>query len=319
MGRPRGRARCRRGGLRLRAGAIRRRGRGRSENCPRSVSRGFAVTTRCSGCPRRQRRRSRPRGEVGSLEVVDALDQLWDEEVEVRVALPVSVRPEVDRHAVQRGEEVGTVIEVEPAQEVLVGLPGSAVLGDDEARHQFQYLAWSKDGSVLDQLAGDPAGARGVGSSDRVLVMAGDHDLFAVVRVRARALCTSESRNQKRGHERAAARSRAGPQDGFHEISPKSGTRPRWSICAGISAAGRRPLGAFGDQIAERGAKLSVEDGRSSVLLSRDGDVWKLWRSLQGDTQVCESTRAVRIRTGWAVGVAVLMAVPVSFPAWYLR
>src|SRR5439155_1583900 len=160
-------------------------------------------------------------------------------------------------------EEVGTVIEVEPAQEVLVGLPSSAVLRDDEARHQFQYLAWSKDGSVLDQLAGDPAGARGVGSSDRVLVMAGDLDLLAVMRVRARALCASESRNQKRGHERAAARSRAGPQDGFHEFSPKSGTGPRRSICAGISAAGRRPLGALGDQIAERGAKLSVQNGQS--------------------------------------------------------
>ena len=64
---------------------------------------------------------------------------------------------------------------------------------------------------------------------------------------------------------------------------------------------------------------MSVQNGRSGVLRSRDGDVWKLWRSVQGDTQVRESTRAVRIWTGWALGVAVLMAVPVSFPAWYPR
>src|SRR5437763_13970502 len=86
-----------------------------------------------------------------------------------------------------------------------------------------------------------------------------------------------------------------------------------------ISAAGRRPLGALGDQIAERGAKLSVQNGRSGVLRSRDGDVGKLWRSVQRDTQVCESTRAVRLWTGCALGVAALMAVPVSFPAAHPR
>ena len=60
---------------------------------------------------------------------------------------------------------------------------------------------------------------------------------------------------------------------------------------------------------------MSVQNGRSGVPRSRDGDVWKLWRSVQGDTEVRESPRAVGIRTGWAMGVAV----PVSFPAWYPR
>jgi hypothetical protein len=82
-----------------------------------------------------------------------------------------------------------------------------------------------------------------------------------------------------------------------------------------ISAAGRRSLRAFGDQIAERRAKLSIENCRSNVLRRRDGDVWKPWRCVQGDTEVRESTRAVRIRTGWAMGVAV----PVSFPVRYPR
>ena len=44
----------------------------------------------------------------------------------------------VDRHAVDRDGKIGAVIEIESAQEILIGLPVSAVLGDDQAGHHFE-------------------------------------------------------------------------------------------------------------------------------------------------------------------------------------
>jgi hypothetical protein len=60
--------------------------------------------------------------EVGALAVRDAVDELGDEPVQVAVALAVRVRGHVDGHAVDRGREVGAVVEVEAAQEILVRL-----------------------------------------------------------------------------------------------------------------------------------------------------------------------------------------------------
>ena len=59
---------------------------------------------------------------VRALVVGDALDQLRDHEVEVHVALAVPVRRHVDRHAFHARQEVGAVVEVEAAQEILVRL-----------------------------------------------------------------------------------------------------------------------------------------------------------------------------------------------------
>ena len=64
----------------------------------------------------------------GPFENCTPRHQLGDQEVEIRVALAVRVRRHVDRHAGDRRREVGAVIEVEAAQEVLVGLALAAVL-----------------------------------------------------------------------------------------------------------------------------------------------------------------------------------------------
>jgi len=60
-------------------------------------------------------------GEIAFVGVVRALlevqiaDQLGDQEVEIGVALAMSVRRQVDRHAIDLGRQVRAVIEVESA------------------------------------------------------------------------------------------------------------------------------------------------------------------------------------------------------------
>ncbi len=152
--------------------------------------------------------------EIGTLEVLDALDQLRDQEVQIGVALAVRVAAQVERDAVEGGEEVGPVVEVEAAQEVLVRLPGAAVLRDHQARNELQHLARAQDGPVLDQLAGDLPRARGLGRPDAALVVAADVDLLDVLlgplrgprigRLARRFVRARETGDEQRG-ERATA------------------------------------------------------------------------------------------------------------------
>jgi hypothetical protein len=60
-------------------------------------------------------------GEVGTSADPHRLDQLGNEEADVGVALAVAVGSHVDRHAVDPDGEIGAVVEIEAAQEVLVG------------------------------------------------------------------------------------------------------------------------------------------------------------------------------------------------------
>ena len=76
--------------------------------------------------------------------VVDVVDELGDEKVEVRVPLPVRVRWAVERHALEARLEIGAVVEVEAANEVLVRLPVAGMLGHDEAGHGLEQLAFAR-------------------------------------------------------------------------------------------------------------------------------------------------------------------------------
>ena len=71
---------------------------------------------------------------------VQAVDGLRDQEVQVRVALAVRVRRQVHRQVVDEHGEVGAVIGVEAAHEVLRRLAAPLVLGDDHARQVVQDL-----------------------------------------------------------------------------------------------------------------------------------------------------------------------------------
>src|SRR5262249_33608552 len=71
-----------------------------------------------------------------------------DDGVHVRVSLAVRVRGEVERHVVEEDREVGPVIEVEAAQEVLVGLPTASMLRDDDAGNGLEELTAARDRAI---------------------------------------------------------------------------------------------------------------------------------------------------------------------------
>ena len=100
-------------------------------------------------------------GEVGTLADVASTDQLGDQEIDVGIALAVAVRAHVDRHAVDVDGKIGAVVEIEAAQEVLVGFALAAVLGDDEAGRRFQHLADAQRRNGIDLRAGHRQLARG--------------------------------------------------------------------------------------------------------------------------------------------------------------
>jgi len=92
--------------------------------------------------------------------------------------MTVGVGGHVHRHAVDRRGEVGPVVEVEAAQEILVGFAVAAVLGDDEPRHHFQHLARAQQRTALEFLRGHGALARRIRIADQLLLAAGDDDHF---------------------------------------------------------------------------------------------------------------------------------------------
>jgi hypothetical protein len=108
------------------------------------------------------------RGEIPLFGVVRSLahrhraDQLRDEKADVGIALAVAVGAHIDRHARDPDREIGTVIKVEPAQEVLVRLALPAVLRDDQAGHRFEYFARPQRRKRVDRRAGKNLLARGV-------------------------------------------------------------------------------------------------------------------------------------------------------------
>ena len=74
--------------------------------------------------------------EVRPFERLETQDGLGDQKVQVGVALAVGVAAEVDREPVDEERDVGAVIGVEAAQEVLLRLAAALMLADDEAGDQ---------------------------------------------------------------------------------------------------------------------------------------------------------------------------------------
>jgi len=99
-------------------------------------------------------------GEIMSLADVDRTDQFGNEEIQVGISLTVRVGAHIDRHLVDGDCEIGTVVEIEPAQEVLVGLAVAAVLGDDQARNDFKRFRRPGERPVVDGVAADIFRAR---------------------------------------------------------------------------------------------------------------------------------------------------------------
>jgi hypothetical protein len=87
------------------------------------------------------------------------------------------MRAHVHRHVVDDGREVGAVVEVETAQEVLVGLARPGMLDGDQAGHGFQQLGHAQQGSHGQVGATDRALAGRISLADHRLA-AREHDDF---------------------------------------------------------------------------------------------------------------------------------------------
>lgn len=79
-------------------------------------------------------------GEVGALVELQAVDGLRNQKVDVGVSLPVAVRGHVDGHVVDEQREVGAVIGVEAADQVLHGLAAALMLVHHQAGNVVQNL-----------------------------------------------------------------------------------------------------------------------------------------------------------------------------------
>ena len=78
---------------------------------------------------------------IGSLVDINPLNGFRDDEVQIRIALAMRMGAQVDRHAIGEQGEVRSMVRVEPAQEILVGLARATGMFDrDEARHQTQQV-----------------------------------------------------------------------------------------------------------------------------------------------------------------------------------
>ena len=67
----------------------------------------------------------------------------------------------VDRHAIDPDRKIGAVVEIETAQKILVSLPLSGMLGDDQAGHDLKRLAGPQERHGIDLGTADADGAGG--------------------------------------------------------------------------------------------------------------------------------------------------------------
>jgi hypothetical protein len=100
--------------------------------------------------------------EVGPFSVPQVAYELGDQEVQVCITLTVPVRAHVDGNAVDADGEIGSMIEVETAQEILIRLALSAMLRNDDAGHIFENFSSAVRRARLDLITADHALTRRV-------------------------------------------------------------------------------------------------------------------------------------------------------------
>ena len=88
------------------------------------------------------------------------------------------MRMHVDRDAVDAGREIRAVIQVEAAQEILVGLAIASMLGDHEPGHGLQQLTGAHHRAGLELRARHGALRGRLHLADQRLPARGDHHLI---------------------------------------------------------------------------------------------------------------------------------------------
>ncbi len=113
-------------------------------------------------------------GRVHALAIIDVGDQFRDQEIQVHIPLAVRVAGDVGRHADDGGGEIAAVVEVEAAQEILVGLAVARMLGDDHARYRLQQFGGAQQRPRRQLLRRHRAVGGGIGDADQAGPVAGD-------------------------------------------------------------------------------------------------------------------------------------------------
>ena len=93
---------------------------------------------------------------IRSFTIQDFLHHLWNDEIQIGVALTVTVAAQVDRHAIDAGRKICPVIQIKPTQEQLIGFTTAAVLGGHEPGHGLQHITGAKNRSLPYFLKGNP-------------------------------------------------------------------------------------------------------------------------------------------------------------------
>jgi len=93
--------------------------------------------------------------EVRALEAVEALDDLGNHEMKIGVALTVSMAAEVDGEPIDEERDVGAVVGIEPAQEILLGLAATLMLADHEPGNEAQDVGRPALRAKLEVAPGD--------------------------------------------------------------------------------------------------------------------------------------------------------------------
>src|SRR5208282_2112979 len=106
-------------------------------------------------------------GIVGSLAVVDGVDELRNQEIQVRIPLSVRIAGHVHWNTIDGRDQIGAVIQVVAAQEVLIRLAIPRMLGYDQAGNELEHVARTKKGSCLDYLAAHFTFGSGVRGTDQ--------------------------------------------------------------------------------------------------------------------------------------------------------
>ena len=93
----------------------------------------------------------------------------------------MAMGPQIPRDAVHIGSEIGAVIEIEAAQEVLVGLAAAGMLGGNQARHNFQQFSNPQQGSNGQVSAPDGTLAGRICGTDQLFGPPEDDDLLDLI------------------------------------------------------------------------------------------------------------------------------------------
>ena len=115
--------------------------------------------------------------EIRPLVESRSFHQFRDEKIQVEVALAVAVGAHIERYAVDMRGEVAAVIEIQPAQIVLVRLAGSGMLGRHHAGHDLGHFARAQQGRKPDIGIADLAFGSRPRDAD-LLLRTAEHDDF---------------------------------------------------------------------------------------------------------------------------------------------